>query len=111
MASTLIKRVCDPNQMTEQQRSDVMAEKAYDNEERLKLGLHATLAVMQEIRKGRLPAIAMMEWLTADEFIDATTIISAVELGTFSNYEVKQLCLLAEYGTYTCAQVETILGL
>ncbi len=97
--------------MTQAEKDAVVAEKGYDSEGNLKLGLHATLAVMQEIRKGRLPDIAMMQWLTVGEFADATAIIASVEAGTFTNYEVKQLCLLAEYKTYTCAQVETILGL
>ena len=111
MASTLIKRICDPAQMTEQEQTDVMVEKGYATTDDLKLRLHAMLAVMLEIHKGRMSANMMMTWLTAAEFTDAGSVLSDVQSGTFTQDAVKKLCLLAESKIYTCAQVETILGL
>lgn len=111
MVSTLIKRICDPEQMTEAEKASVMSEMGYTTEAQLKLGLHSCIGVLLEVRKGRLPSVTMKDWLTIAEYADALVINTAVSNGTFEHQEIWELCLLAEYGTYTCPQVEGILGL
>lgn len=97
--------------MTEAETAAVMLEKSYTDTASLKLALHAVVAVAQEVDKGRLPAVAMMTWLTASEFVDAQIIIAKISDGTFEITELWLTLLLGERGIYTAAQIEAIWGL
>jgi len=110
MASTLIKRVCDPEQLTDAEVASVVAELGVSKDS-MKLRLHAVVGVASEAIAGRLDGAVMGDWLTVAEVADANAIIVKIQNGTFTVQDVWLMFLLGENGIYTASQIEVHLGL
>lgn len=111
MASTLIKRICDPNQLTDAEELAVRTELGLSEDEPVKLRINAVIGVLSELEQGRQDSSVMDSFLTAAEQVDAQAVVDAVGLNTFTIQEVWLLMHLGETQFYTPTQIESILSL
>ncbi len=97
MASTLIQRICAPNQEIAEPQE--------------KLPILTLCAVAQEILAGRMPQESLGGWLSPEETVDAQHILGAIMQGAFTLDQLERILLLGENNIYSVAVIENILGL
>lgn len=97
MASSFIQRICKPDTAAEVPQA--------------KIAILTMCAVAQEILAGRMPAAALGGYLSVEEVVDATCVLSKVTDGSFTVDEVERILLLGENEIYSVTVIENLLGI
>lgn len=113
MASTFIKRVCDPSQLTDTERDEIRTAFGLAPEDLVtwKLPVDGVTAYTQEVLAGRKTPADMGGFLTPAELADAGTLLGLIGTGVWTTWEVRNVLMMGERGTYTIAEIETFFGI
>lgn len=114
MASTFIKRIVAPWELTPEEIAAVDAEVPTAVDEEYKLPVMPVVDVADQIIRGRLPNEAMLNWITAAEKVDADELLRRITHPadpTLSLDEFERLLRAAERAVFTWQQVEAFLGM
>lgn len=111
MVSTLIKRLVSAHLLDDGEKAAIDLEVVIAEGAGYTIPIDPVIAVVQEVRSGRLPQNAMFQWITVAEMVDAQFIFDLLDSGTWDLFSLKLLFVMGERSLYTHQQIETILGL